>query len=109
MTQQQIEQAAREIIDYNLVDLGDLTSQRDLHRMLVEMGNRVLSHQWISVEEELPKEEFDDGYVFVFVRVEVDDETSYFDTDYIRDGKWELHTDKITHWMEIPTLEGGEG
>ena len=64
-----------------------------------------LQNQWISVDEALP-EEFDDGSEFVFVIVK-DDETSYYDTDYISNGKWALHnSDKVTHWMSIPKLKG---
>lgn len=62
-------------------------------------------HQWISTKDRLPEEEFDDGYTFVFVNIKVDEETSRFDVDYIRDGKWELHPNSdITHWMPIPPL-----
>lgn len=74
-----------------------------------EIANFALQNQWISVEEALPEEEFDDGYKFVFVIVKIDEETSYYDTDYIRNGKWELHdADKVTYWMPIPSLKGGE-
>ena len=68
-----------------------------------------LQNQWISVEEALPEEKFNDGYEFVFVKIHLYDDTFYYDTDYIRKGKWELHKhQKITHWMPIPSLEGGE-
>ena len=64
-----------------------------------------LNHQWVDANERLPKEEFDDGYTFVFVRIEVDEDTFLLETDYIRNGKWELHPDKkVTHWMPIPKL-----
>lgn len=70
-----------------------------------EIAKFALQNQWISVDEGLPKENFDDGYKFVFVRIQLNDDTSYFDTDYIRKGKWELHKNqKITHWMSIPSL-----
>lgn len=60
--------------------------------------------RWISVKDEIPEEEFDDGYTFVFVRVKTN--IGYLiETDYIRNGRWELHQtqDKVvTHWMRIP-------
>lgn len=64
-----------------------------------------LDHQWVSTSERLPEEEFDDGYTFVFVNIEIDEDTSRFDVDYIRDGHWEIHPEaNITHWMKIPKL-----
>ena len=64
-----------------------------------------LALTWVNVNDRLPKEEFDDGYTFVFVRIRLDKETYRFDVDYIRNGKWELHpNDNITHWMPIPSL-----
>lgn len=64
---------------------------------------------WNNVNDRLPKEEFDDGYTFVFVAIKLDEETYRFDVDYIRNGKWELHPDKIiTHWMPIPPLPNTE-
>lgn len=81
----------------------------DIEEALISFSKQILQNQWISVEEALPEEEFDDGYEFVFVIVKIDEETSCYDTDYIRNGKWEFHdADKVTHWAEIPSLKGGE-
>ena len=97
--QKRIEEAAREC-DYQY-EKEELT--------FISGGNYALKNQWVSVEEALPEEKFNDGYQFVFVRIHLYDDTFYYDTDYIKKGKWELHKNqKITHWMEIPSLEGGE-
>jgi hypothetical protein len=87
----------------------EMQYHRDIEQAYIEGGKNSLQNQWISVEEALPEEEFDDGYKFVFVIVKIDEETSCYDTDYIRNGKWEFHdADKVTHWAEIPSLKGGE-
>lgn len=101
--------------------LAELLAERDsleetIEDKIAEKFAELLSKQplhyeqpWISVEEALPEEKFDNGYEFVFVIVKIDEETSYYDTDYIRNGKWELHdADEVTHWMPIPQLKGGK-
>ena len=61
-------------------------------------ANFILSHLWISVEEALPEE---DNLYFVLV-----DSIHPRVTDF--DGeKWSGYRN-ITHWMPIPSLEGGE-
>lgn len=73
-----------------------------------------LNNQWVPVSAELPQEKFDDGYEFVFVRIKLDDETYLIETDYIRNGKWELHPQngdtsyEITHWMPIPKVNSDD-
>lgn len=75
-----------------------------------EGANYALSNQWISVEEALPEEN-----VFVFVRGE-NTLGTFFNSDYIGcNGDWYLLSNygtvpdrKITHWMPIPSLKGGE-
>ena len=80
----------------------DFTLGMRIAKYFYEMGNK---SQWISVNERLPEEEFDDGYTFVFVRVKIDEDTFRFDVDYIRNGKFELHKKyDITHWMPIPMI-----
>jgi hypothetical protein len=113
MTKEKIEQRARELaIKYstNSVDVHGSTWHK-YENICQEMANWILDNLWTSVEDELPKEEFDDGYQSVFVSIKIDNETYMLTTDYIRKGKWELNPDaNITHWMPIPPIpmEGDE-
>lgn len=79
------------------------------HREMFAGGYRegLKVNPWHKTSEELPNEQFDDGYQMVIVNIQIDEDSSMISTDYIKDGKWALHTpDKypITHWMEIPEL-----
>ena len=104
--QKRIEEAAHEYIQ------SDAVAPENMQIAFGDFINGAkwaLQNQWISVDEALPEEEFDDGYEFVLVIVKEDEETLYYDTDYISNGKWELHnSDKVTHWMPIPPLKGVE-
>lgn len=54
---ERIEQAAREICGKDVVDCdNDCTNCVNQFQLesLIEMANKALSHQWISVDEELP-------------------------------------------------------
>lgn len=63
------------------------------------------SSPWIMCSERLPEEDFDDGHQMVFVAINDGEDTWRFDTDYIRDGKWELNSkSNIVYWMPIPPL-----
>ena len=83
--------------------LYDLHTVQESFFKGVEAGEE--QFRWISVDEQLPEEEFDDGYTLVFVRVQTN--IGYIiETDYIKNGRWELHQTKdkvVTHWMRIPT------
>ena len=97
--QKRIEEAAREC---------DYQYEKE-ERAFISGGNYALKNQWISVEEALPEEDFNDGYRFVFVRIKINEDTFIFDSDYIRNKKWELHPNaNVTHWMEIPSMKGAE-
>ena len=111
--QKRIEEAAKKTACPQCVfnDGGTCNNDDDCKLLddFVGLMTFALQNQWISVEEALPEEKFNDGYEFVFVKIHLYDDTFYYDTDYIRKGKWELHKhQKITHWMPIPSLEGGE-
>jgi len=83
--------------------------KRIIYQQGYEQAEKDLELTWNNVNDRLPKEVFDDGYTFVFVAIKLDEETYRFDVDYIRNGKWELHPDKIiTHWMPIPPLPNTE-
>jgi hypothetical protein len=72
-------------------------------------ANFILQHQWISVEEALP-EETEDGFCddkFVLYCSEYPATASY---DH-KSKKWyygDYEILGVTHWMPIPSLEGGK-
>lgn len=112
--QKRIEEAAETLINYNLVDLGDLVNQYDLRRMLVEMGVKILQNQWISVDEALPEKIKDKNYSkYVLTRQE------YYEHEYHVIARYDYGFDMwvstnyfkpefITHWMPIPALQENE-
>lgn len=104
--QKRIEEAAKTLINYNLVDLGDLVNQYDLRRMLIEMGVKTLKNQWISVGEALPPKEDNDSSITVLVHCQ----KGWCGIDYYRYkyGEWLNNGNSVTHWMPIPSLEGGK-
>lgn len=71
-----------------------------------------LSHQWISVDEELPPRNDDITYVafseHVLVRIDFEGNiihrTAYYD---YANKRWTMYDKHVTHWMHIPSLEGG--
>lgn len=104
-------------------DIAELCPDCDLHckgpspcipkiiyEKLIEIADFALQNQWISVKEALPEKN-----VFVFVRGE-NTLGTFFNSDYIGcNGNWYLLSNygtvpdrKITHWMSIPSMEGGE-
>lgn len=67
-----------------------------------------LQNQWISVEEALP--EFEGNFSDYFlVRTERGwcMVTMYYRTSE-KEYWWNLEKTKVTHWMQIPSLKGGE-
>lgn len=99
--EEKIKKAAEEYHN-RIAEANDNAEAYDFSGAFIAGAEFALNNQWVSTKERLPKEEFDDGYKFVFVRVKIDDDTFYYDSDYIRNGKWELHDEEITHWMKIP-------
>ena len=108
IVQKRIEEAVETLINYNLVDLGDLVNQYDLRRMLIEIGVKTLQNQWISVDEALPEKEgrYLCNYHYKFSNS--DDECDCVDFGLFKDGKWYVANNEVTHWMAIPQQEGGE-
>lgn len=100
MTQEQIEQAAREYSE--LLPQGRVS--RKYSAIDFTAGAKwVLSHQWISVDKESPKKS---GTYFIKTKI------GYGIAIYNCNGGW-FDIDgkpftKITHWMEKPPTEGGE-
>lgn len=111
--QKRIIDKANAIINFNLVDLNDLVNQHDLFKMLIEIAAFALQNQWISVEEALPE------YEEVVMVIDGTDEDNLPVTAHRSPNKSDVVQDshefclqwigqKITHWMEIPQLKGGE-
>lgn len=109
--QQRIEEAAKKVSDVcEPCDYGDPFCA-SCHRPYMydaakKMGEVILNNQRISVEEALPEEdeqviamsEFGD-----IERMKYHNKAFYhLKGNIIKDGE------KITHWMEIPSLKGGE-
>ena len=122
---ERIEQATREYVD-NLVNSRDGSSYSihqkrlaarfdayDLEECVCNIVEVLLSHQWISVEEELPPvdEEEENTSINVLAKTKHCMRYAYYDF-YNRvwrsvEGGDEFRDD-VTHWMLIPPLEGGE-
>lgn len=87
-------------------NISKVITNRDIlvNRDLVE---HVLNHQWVDVNVRLPKEQFNDGYQLVFTIRQINEDIIVYETDYIKDGEWELSkekTGKVTYWMNIPKV-----
>ena len=87
-------------------DKGETSNEEETSETYEEITERIdKRNKWIKCSDRLPKEEFDDGYTFVFVAMKIDEDTWRVDTDYIRNGKWEIHPDSyIVFWMPIPPI-----
>lgn len=108
MTRQEIEQKAKEIAN-KYVSLGFKCSfSNELYEAAMDMACWMLSHQWVSVENELPPK----GEI-VIAHYETADEIgetfATHDGTNWGDGGEYFEDDSVTHWMSIPPLaeEGG--
>ena len=74
----------------------------------IEGAKSILQNQWISVDEALPEKEgrYLCNYHHKFSNS--DDECDCIDLGLFKDGKWYIGNNEVTHWMEIPSLKGGE-
>ena len=65
-----------------------------------------LQNQWISVEEALPPKEDNDSSITGLVHCQ----KGWCGIDYYiyKYGEWLNNGNSVTHWMHIPSLEGGE-
>ena len=110
--QKRIEEAAEAIVEdynhYQFLNDGtkDVYTQAAVLFMLNEMAQFILSNQWISVEEAPPE---DDEQVIAMSEFGDIERMKYHNKAFyhlkgsiIKDGE------KITHWMSIPELKGGE-
>lgn len=101
-----IEEAAREC---------DYQYEKE-ERAFISGGNYALKNQWISVEEELPtldeKYDFSERYIVRTQNNEIKVMRIFRNIawcDIYRGGAYiPFEKDIVTHWMPIPSLEGGE-
>ena len=116
MTKKQIEKKAEELgIKYQTPCHGVGDCEFEARQAATEMAEWLLSHQWVSVEDELPPiNKETNKSKKCFVRGDGAYGVTYQSAEYNADRKgWEGFTfspDNITHWMPIPPLaeEGGE-
>lgn len=86
--------------------VGDNLHHEDLKTCFIEAADFALQNQWIPVEEALPES--------IAQRVLIVNHHFPFDVYFGRYeyGKWIIEGESedlwITHWAEIPSLEGGE-
>ena len=74
-----------------------------------EGANYILENLWIPVNEALPIE---DEPVFIAIKEKKEDDTKFNVAFFDKEIGWFVfgfgQCDKITHWMPIPSLKGGE-
>lgn len=109
--QERIEEAAKKHSCYD-EDCEGAFYELIVRHAFIEGADFALKNQWISVEEALPEKN-----TMCFVRKETELGIIY-DADYVDfEGKWffnfsfnrtSIKSMVITHWMPIPSLEGGE-
>ena len=71
-----------------------------------EIATFTLQNQWISVEEELLP--YDENGISKEVIVRTGFNTKRLDRYFANCKEWEYSHKNVTHWMPIPSLEGGE-
>ena len=112
MTKKQIEKKAKEMANkYSEVGVGS-KYHREIYAAAMEMAEWLLSHQWVSVEDELPpqKERYS-KYVIMRNRIGGHYIGCYdFEEKLWLNGNLEMIYMDITHWMPIPPMvEEGDG
>lgn len=116
MTKEQIEKKAKEIAN-KYAALGFKSGfARERYEAATEMAEWLLSHQWVSVEDELPPQMSKKDHISdrVIVHTSSDcvfvDHYDHYSQEWIRAKGTNYATGRVTHWMPIPPLaeEGGE-
>lgn len=113
MTKEQIEKKAKEIAWQESKHYDPIACKQEWCQMAaIDMACWLLSHQWVSVEDELPPQnERYSKYVIMRNRIGGHYIGCYdFVAELWLDGNLEMIYMDITHWMPIPPLveEGGE-
>lgn len=109
MTKEQIEKKAKEIAN-QWQEPSDYNIARDA---ATEMAEWLLSHLWVSVDDELPPAIEEDNTTSVRVIVQNENDAVFVDAYNFQRKEWRMgkvSIFKVTHWMPIPPLaeEGGE-
>lgn len=113
MTKEQIEKKVKEMANkYPAVGYNN-RYHRDIYAAAMEMAEWLLSHQWVSVEDELPPALQEDNTTSIRVIVRNEDDAVFVDAYNFQRKEWRMgkvSIFKVTHWMPIPPLaeEGGE-
>ena len=114
---ERIEHAAREYAKHSLAIKFPTTDIKSIESDVIHIFKTAvswaLSHQWISVDEELPPYEEKDKQYSIDVIVRCYDETSMYNDyayyDFVNETWCSLTRDcsfgPVTHWMEIPNME----
>lgn len=117
--QKRIEEKSKELAQKYFPNEMNVWARKNLEAQYVESACKeiatfALQNQWISVGEALPKKIEDKNYSkYVLTRQE------YYDNEYYVIARYDYGFDMwvsthyfkpefITHWMPIPSLEGGE-
>lgn len=114
MKRKQIEKKAKELgIKYQTPCHGIGDCEFEARQAATEMAEWLLSNQWVSVEDDLPKDKQN-----VFIRLVDGRNTSGWYSHSIEEwfisvgeiGVDDCLYERVTHWMPIPPLaeEGGE-
>lgn len=116
MTKEQIEKKAKEIaskieerlMETTTIPRGEIEIRGDYaeEAAAMEMAEWILSHQWVSVEDELPQQkERYSKYVIMRNRIGGHYIGCYdFVAELWLDGNLEMIYMDVTHWMPIPPL-----
>ena len=100
--QKRIEEAAEEYANSTTSNLLNVFETTGRFEGFEQGANFALQNQWISVEEALPEK---DGIYLVLVNNKTPLITTF---NHIKRTFEPYRPYNITHWMEIPSLEGGE-
>lgn len=115
MTKKQIEKKAKEWCKQYIECDGNCRwcPNERYKDYFIEGADWALSHQWVSVEDELPPALQEDNTTSIRVIVRNEDNAVFVDAYNFQRKEWRMgkvSIFKVTHWMPIPPLaeEGGE-
>ena len=115
MTKKQIEKKAKEIVSRFVPNEDDDEFLPPFYaqKAAICMADWALSHQWVSVEDELPPALQEDNTTSIRVIVRNEEDAVFVDAYNFQRKEWiigKVSIFKVTHWMPIPLLaeEGGE-
>ena len=108
--QKRIEEAAYR--ESSIYDITAIKESNAAYYAAIKVATFALQNQWISVEEALPEV---DGHGYSKPVLVMDDTNELLVSTYSKIyDKWNVvgpvsyHRLVVTHWMSIPSLEGGE-